>query len=94
MDGQSHPVCIPRSEQAVTELAGLVLERFTGVVDRFNFYAPYRMEPERWAEVAGACQDTLRELRRVTCAIETLQEALLRKSRGDRPTLPGREIHH
>ncbi len=50
--------------------------------------------PERWAEVAGACQDTLRELRRVTCAIETLQEALLRKSRGDRPTLPGREIHH
>jgi hypothetical protein len=21
------------------------------VVDRFNFYAPYRMDPERWAEV-------------------------------------------
>ena len=21
------------------------------VVDRFNFYAPYPMEPERWAEV-------------------------------------------
>jgi probable F420-dependent oxidoreductase len=33
------------------DIAGLVLERFTGVVDRFNFYAPYRMEPERWAEV-------------------------------------------
>jgi hypothetical protein len=29
----------------------MVLDRFGGVVDRFNFYAPYRMEPERWAEV-------------------------------------------
>jgi len=28
-----------------------VLRRFDGVVDRFNFYAPYPMEPERWAEV-------------------------------------------
>jgi probable F420-dependent oxidoreductase len=33
------------------DIAELVLERFSGVVDRFNFYAPYRMEPERWAEV-------------------------------------------
>ncbi len=33
------------------DIAGLVLERFGGVVDRFNFYAPYPMEPERWAEV-------------------------------------------
>ncbi len=33
------------------DIAGLVLERFEGVVDRFNFYAPYPMEPERWAEV-------------------------------------------
>jgi probable F420-dependent oxidoreductase len=33
------------------DIAGLVLDRFSGVVDRFNFYAPYRMEPERWAEV-------------------------------------------
>lgn len=47
--------------------------------------------PERWAEVADACDATLRELRHVTCAVETLREALLRKSRGDRPTLPGRE---
>jgi hypothetical protein len=47
--------------------------------------------PERWAEVADACEATLRELGHVTCAIETLHEALLRKSRGDRPTLPGRE---
>ena len=26
-------------------------DRFGGVVDRFNFYAPYAMDPERWAEV-------------------------------------------
>ena len=33
------------------DIAGEVLRRFGGVVDRFNFYAPYAMEPERWAEV-------------------------------------------
>jgi probable F420-dependent oxidoreductase len=33
------------------DIAPLVLQRFEGVVDRFNFYAPYPMEPERWAEV-------------------------------------------
>jgi hypothetical protein len=33
------------------DIAGLVLRRFEGVVDRFNFYAPYAMAPERWAEV-------------------------------------------
>jgi probable F420-dependent oxidoreductase len=33
------------------DIAGKVLARFDGVVDRFNFYAPYPMEPERWAEV-------------------------------------------
>jgi probable F420-dependent oxidoreductase len=33
------------------DIAGMVLRRFEGVVDRFNFYAPYAMEPERWAEV-------------------------------------------
>jgi probable F420-dependent oxidoreductase len=33
------------------DIAGKVLERFGGVVDRFNFYAPYPMAPERWAEV-------------------------------------------
>lgn len=32
-------------------IPGEVLRRFGDVVDRFNFYAPYRMEPERWAEV-------------------------------------------
>jgi probable F420-dependent oxidoreductase len=33
------------------DVAGKVLERFGGLVDRFNFYAPYPMAPERWAEV-------------------------------------------
>jgi probable F420-dependent oxidoreductase len=33
------------------DIAGMVLHRFGGVVDRFNFYAPYAMEPERCAEV-------------------------------------------
>jgi probable F420-dependent oxidoreductase len=33
------------------DIAGLVRSRFEGVVDRFNFYAPYAMDPERWAEV-------------------------------------------
>ncbi len=32
-------------------IAPEVLRRFDGLVDRFNFYAPYAMEPERWAEV-------------------------------------------
>ena len=33
------------------DISGLVLQRFGGVVDRFSFYAPYAMDPERWAEV-------------------------------------------
>jgi hypothetical protein len=33
------------------DIAGQVLGRFGGLVDRFNFYAPYAMDPERWAEV-------------------------------------------
>jgi probable F420-dependent oxidoreductase len=33
------------------DIAGMVRNRFEGIVDRFNFYAPYPMEPERWAEV-------------------------------------------
>ena len=33
------------------DIAGRVLDRFGGLIDRFNFYAPYPMEPERWAEV-------------------------------------------
>ena len=45
--------------------------------------------PERWAEIADATEATLRELRRVTQTIELFHEALVRKSHGDRPTLPG-----
>ena len=33
------------------DIAGLVLGRFGGVVDRFSFYAPDAMDPERWAAV-------------------------------------------
>ena len=33
------------------DIAAQVLGRFADVIDRFNFYAPYAMEPERWAEV-------------------------------------------
>ncbi len=33
------------------EIAGEIHRRFDGLVDRFNFYAPYPMEPERWADV-------------------------------------------
>ena len=33
------------------EIAPEILRRFGGLVDRFSFYAPYEMEPERWAEV-------------------------------------------
>jgi probable F420-dependent oxidoreductase len=33
------------------DIAATVLRRFGGVVDRFTFYAPYSMAPERWAEL-------------------------------------------
>jgi probable F420-dependent oxidoreductase len=33
------------------DIAAKILGRFGGMVDRFNFYAPYAMEPERWAGV-------------------------------------------
>jgi hypothetical protein len=35
----------------VDDIAGRVLDRFGGLIDRFNFYTPYPMAPERWAEV-------------------------------------------
>jgi probable F420-dependent oxidoreductase len=41
----------------IGDLAGMVRERFEGVVDRFNFYAPYAMEPERWAEVLAGFKE-------------------------------------
>ena len=36
---------------ALDKIAPAVLRRFGGVVDRFSFYAPYGMDPDRWAEV-------------------------------------------
>ncbi|MCL4413412.1 MAG: LLM class F420-dependent oxidoreductase [Actinobacteria bacterium] len=38
-------VCSPE------EVPAEVLTRFGDVVDRFSFYAPYRMEPERWSAI-------------------------------------------
>jgi probable F420-dependent oxidoreductase len=35
-------------------IADRVRERFGDVVDRFNVYAPYGIDPERWAEVLAA----------------------------------------
>jgi probable F420-dependent oxidoreductase len=35
----------------IDDIASIVLKRFGDVVDRFSFYAPYPMEPDRWAEV-------------------------------------------
>ncbi|HEV3265342.1 MAG TPA: LLM class F420-dependent oxidoreductase [Acidimicrobiales bacterium] len=33
------------------EIPGKILARFGGLVDRFSFYTPYHVNPERWAEV-------------------------------------------
>jgi len=33
------------------DIADIVLQRYEGVVDRFSFYAPYPMDPDRWAGV-------------------------------------------
>lgn len=33
------------------EIPKKILARFGDVVDRFSFYAPYHLDPERWAEV-------------------------------------------
>jgi len=35
------------------ELPGLVLGRFGDLVDRIGFYAPYRTDPEQWADVVA-----------------------------------------
>jgi probable F420-dependent oxidoreductase len=35
------------------ELPGLVKARFGGIIDRLSFYAPYRQEPELWADVVA-----------------------------------------
>jgi probable F420-dependent oxidoreductase len=36
------------------ELPGLVLGRYGDLVDRVSFYAPYRTDPEKWADVVSA----------------------------------------
>jgi probable F420-dependent oxidoreductase len=35
------------------ELPGLILGRYGDLVDRLSFYAPYRTDPEKWAEVVA-----------------------------------------
>ncbi|HKN92239.1 MAG TPA: LLM class F420-dependent oxidoreductase [Acidimicrobiia bacterium] len=35
------------------ELPGLVMARYGDLVDRISFYAPYRTDPEKWAEVVA-----------------------------------------
>lgn len=41
------------------ELPGIVAARYGDLVDRLAFYAPYRTEPERWAEVVAAFKSTV-----------------------------------
>jgi probable F420-dependent oxidoreductase len=36
-----------------SELPGLVMARFGDLVDRVSFYAPYRTDPEQWADVVA-----------------------------------------
>lgn len=38
---------------AAGELPGLILGRYGDLVDRLSFYAPYRTDPEQWADVAA-----------------------------------------
>ena len=33
------------------QVAAEVRNRFEGLVDRFSFYAPYKVEPEAWRDV-------------------------------------------
>ena len=47
-------VVADRPEDIATGLA----ERYTGIVDRLSFYAPYKSDPERWRSVV----DTLKKL--------------------------------
>jgi probable F420-dependent oxidoreductase len=38
---------------SASELPGLVMSRYGDLVDRVSFYAPYRTDPEQWAEVVS-----------------------------------------
>nr|MCW2728152.1 putative F420-dependent oxidoreductase, family [Aeromicrobium sp.] len=40
-------------EAAPSALAGALMERFRGVLDRVGLYAPYEADPEVWSEVMG-----------------------------------------
>jgi hypothetical protein len=39
------------------EIPKKILARFGDVVDRFSFYAPYHLDPERWAEVLAGFKE-------------------------------------
>ena len=38
---------------SAADLPGLVMARYGDLVDRISFYAPYRTDPERWADVVA-----------------------------------------
>jgi probable F420-dependent oxidoreductase len=38
---------------SASELPGLILGRYGDLVDRVSFYAPYRSDPEKWADVVA-----------------------------------------
>lgn len=38
----------------LAEVPALIRARYGDVIDRFSFYTPYRVEPERWREVLAA----------------------------------------
>jgi probable F420-dependent oxidoreductase len=38
---------------SATEIPGLIMSRYGDVVDRIAFYAPYRTDPEQWADVVA-----------------------------------------
>jgi len=38
---------------AASEIPGLVMARYGDLVDRLSFYAPYRTDPEKWADVVA-----------------------------------------
>jgi probable F420-dependent oxidoreductase len=39
------------------KVASVVRSRFEGLVDRFSFYAPYRVDPETWKDVLSGFHD-------------------------------------
>jgi hypothetical protein len=39
------------------QVADQVRARFEGLVDRFSFYAPYKVDPEAWQDVLAGFHD-------------------------------------